>query len=438
MLTSSLRNLGLDQALDQAERRYRGRNPKSAARHEAASRTMPGGNTRTVLHYTPFPVAIVKGEGATLTDLDGHTYTDFLSEYTAGLYGHSNEIIASAVRAALANGVVLGGPNQYEAELARLLCERFPSCEKVRFCNSGTEANVNAIGLARAVTGRTDVMIFANAYHGGVLTFSGGGSPMNVPFPFITATYNDIEGTRRLLQDNGERLAAVILEPMMGSGGAIAAKTEFLQMLREETEALGIALIFDEVMTSRLSAGGLQAKTGVIPDLTTFGKYVGGGLTFGAFGGRERFMERLNPFRSDGLTHSGTYNNNVLTMAAGVAGLSKVYTPEVAEAFTARGERLKSALNQVAQRRGLPIQVTGVGTIMCVHFTDKEIRSPQDIPPVDPRLRALFHLEMLERGFYMARRGFISLSLPLTDADYDRFAEAFDDVITLVQPHLPA
>ncbi|WP_342640096.1 aspartate aminotransferase family protein [Rhodoligotrophos ferricapiens] len=435
MLNSSLRNISLDDALDQAERRYRDSNPKSAERHEAAARTMPGGNTRTVLHYTPFPVAIVRGEGARITDLDGHTYTDFLSEYTAGLYGHSNEVIAAAVREALANGVVLGGPNAYEAQLAKLLCDRFPSCDKVRFCNSGTEANVNAIGLARAVTGRSDVMIFASAYHGGVLSFSGGGSPMNVPFPFMTATYNDVEGTRALLREHGQRLAAVILEPMMGSGGAIPATLEFLTMLREETEARGIALIFDEVMTSRLSPGGLQAKTGVIPDLTSFGKYVGGGLTFGAFGGKDRFMERLNPFRGDALTHSGTYNNNVLTMAAGLAGLSQVYTADVAEAFTARGERLKASLNEVAGKRGVPVQVTGIGTILCVHFTDKPIKSPADVPPVDPKLRALFHLEMMERGYYMARRGFISLSLPLTDADYEGFVAAFDDVITLVQPY---
>jgi len=436
MSTSTLRNISLDDALAQAEQRYRQNNPKSAARHEQACASMPGGNTRTVLHYAPFPATIVKGEGAYLTDLDGHRYTDFLNEYTAGLYGHSNPIILDAVRNALSNGLVLGGPNEYEARLAELVCERFPSCDKVRFCNSGTEGNINAIGLARAVTGKSHVLVFVNAYHGGVLTFSATSSPMNVPFPFIFAHYNDIEGTRKVIRENADKLAAVIIEPMMGSAGAIVAEVDFLSMLREETETNGIALIFDEVMTSRLSSGGLQAKTGVTPDLTSFGKYVGGGLTFGAFGGRDRFMERLDPFRPDALLHSGTYNNNVLTMAAGVAGLTQIYTPEVAVEFNARGEAFRARLNETASKRGAPVHVTGSGTIMCVQLTDKRFNTPAAAPVVDPKARALMHLEMLDRGYYIARRGFISLSLALSDADYDGFVEAFDDVLTLVAPHL--
>lgn len=436
MSTSTLRNISLDDALTQAEQRYRQNNPKSAARHEQACVSMPGGNTRTVLHYSPFPATIVKGEGAYLTDLDGHRYTDFLNEYTAGLYGHSNPVILEAVRNALSHGLVLGGPNEYEARLAEIVCERFPSCDKVRFCNSGTEGNINALGLARAVTGRSHVLVFVNAYHGGVLTFSNTSSPMNVPFPFIFAHYNDIEGTRRVIRDNLDKLAAVIIEPMMGSAGAIVAEVDFLAMLREETEANDIALIFDEVMTSRLSPGGLQAKTGIIPDVTSFGKYVGGGLTFGAFGGRERFMERLDPFRPDALLHSGTYNNNVLTMAAGVAGLTQVYTPEVAESFSALGDTFRARLNAAASKRGAPIHVSGAGTIMCIHLSGKRFNTPTDAPVIDPKARALFHLEMLDRGFYVARRGFISLSLALSDADYDGFVEAFDDVVTLLAPHL--
>jgi glutamate-1-semialdehyde 2,1-aminomutase len=436
MSTTTLRNISLDDALAQAEQRYRQNNPKSEARHEQACASMPGGNTRTVLHYAPFPATIVKGEGAYLHDLDGHRYTDFLNEYTAGLYGHSNPIILAAVRDALSHGLVLGGPNEYEARLAEIVCERFPSCDKVRFCNSGTEGNINALGLARAVTGRSHVLVFVNAYHGGVLTFSNTSSPMNVPFPFIFAHYNDIEGTRRVIRDNVDKLAAVIVEPMMGSAGAIVAELDFLKMLREETEANGIALVFDEVMTSRLSPGGMQARTGVTPDLTSFGKYVGGGLTFGAFGGRERFMERLDPFRPDALLHSGTYNNNVLTMAAGVAGLTEVYTAEVATEFNALGEAFRARLNETASKRGAPVHVTGVGTIMCIHLTDKRFNTPTDAPAIDPKARALMHLEMLDRGFYVARRGFVSLSLALDDADYDGFVDAFDDVLTLVAPHL--
>ncbi len=168
-----MRNLSLDAAVADTEARYVAANPKSKARFEAAARDMPGGNTRTVLHYDPFPVALVKGEGAYLTDLDGHTYTDFLGEFTAGLYGHSEPKILRAIQEALAGGLVLGGPNRYEARLAELMCQRFPALELVRFCNSGSESTLMSLSLARAVTGRAAVMVFKGAYHGGFVSFVG-------------------------------------------------------------------------------------------------------------------------------------------------------------------------------------------------------------------------------------------------------------------------
>lgn len=433
----SNRNDTLDDALENTVRRYRDSNPRSAARHEEACKYLPGGNTRTVLHYSPFPLAIVRAEGATLHDLDGHSYTDFLNEFTAGLFGHSNDIIRSAVTEALSHGYTFGGPNTYESRLAELLCERFPSCERVRMCNSGTEANVNAIGVARAVSGKSGVLVFRDAYHGGVLTFDGdrpGG--LNVPYDWVFADYNDVDGARRVIEDNKDRLACVIVEPMMGSGGAIAGTVEFLSMLREETRKHGIVLIFDEVMTSRLGPNGRQGELGIIPDMSTFGKYLAGGMTFGAFGGAERLMSRLDPGRPDALLHSGTYNNNVMSMAGGVAALERVLTPEVLVALNANGDTLRDRLNGIARARNVPVQVTGLGSILCIHLHDKPVTSPQVGKSVDPRAKALFHLEMLERKVYLARRGFISLSLELTNEDYDTFAEAFDDVIMLMKPHL--
>ncbi|HLS68234.1 MAG TPA: aspartate aminotransferase family protein [Kiloniellales bacterium] len=433
------RNDTLDDALEKAERRYRQRNPKSAARFEEASKYMPGGNTRTVLHYSPFPLAITHAEGARVHDADGHGYSDFLNEFTAGLFGHSDHTIRSAVTEALAKGYAFGGPNMYEARLAALMCERFPSCDQVRMCNSGTEANINAIGLARAVTGREGVLVFKDAYHGGVLTFDGDRpSPLNVPFRWVFGDYNDVEGTRRLIEKRKGDLACIIVEPMMGNAGAIAGSGEFLSMLREETSKHGILLIFDEVMTSRLGPKGRQGEIGVIPDLTTFGKYIGGGMTFGAFGGAERFMSNFDPDRPNPLLHSGTYNNNVLSMAAGVAALEKVLTPNRVQDLNAKGDALRERLNEIAARRQVPLQVIGLGSIMCIHLHDRPINSPEDAKGSDPRARALFHLEMLERGLYLARRGFISLSLPLEQRDYDAFAEAFEDVIILMKPHLQA
>jgi glutamate-1-semialdehyde 2,1-aminomutase len=423
------RNITLEDALRDAEARYVEANPKSRARHAEACAALPGGNTRSILFYPPFPVTISRGQGARLWDLDGHVYTDFLGEYTAGLYGHSHPTIQAAVRAALDDGIVLGGPNPYEAELARLICARFPSCDLVRFCNSGTEANMNALCAARAITGRRHILVFDGGYHGGPLTFAHGGSPMNLPFPWVIGSYNDLDATLPLIERHARELAAIIVEPMMGAAGAIAGAPAFLQGLRDAASRHGIILIFDEVMTSRLSPGGLQTALGITPDMTTFGKYLGGGLSFGAFGGRTALMARFDPRHPDALPHSGTYNNNVLTMAAGVAGLSHVFTPEAAIALNETADALRARLNRLARAAGAPVQVAGVGSIMCVHFHDRPIIRPPDGEASDPRARALFHLDMLERGFYLARRGFISPSLALEPEDHATFAAAFEEFL---------
>lgn len=421
-----MRNLSLEAAVADAEARYVAANPKSQARFKAAARDMPGGNTRTVLHYDPFPVALVKGEGARLMDLDGHTYIDFLGEFTAGLYGHSEPAIVRAIQDALAGGLVLGGPNRYEARLAELMCARFPALDLVRFCNSGSESTLMCLSLARAVTGRSEVMAFNGAYHGGFLSFAGGGSPINAPFPYVMADYNDAEGARQLIRRHAQSLAAIIAEPLMGSGGCIAAEPAFLQTLREEADRHGIVLVFDEVMTSRLAPGGLHGKLGVRPDLVAFGKYLGGGVSFGAFGGKRALMQRLDPTRPDGLTHSGTYNNNVLTMAAGIAGLEQVYTAQAAERLNASGDRLRARLNATAAQHDAPVQVLGQGSMLCFHPQRAPIRRPADCAGVPPDLRKLMHLELNLRGIYVARRGFMSLSLPLTEADHVALVAAFD------------
>lgn len=429
MNTAAERNFTLADAVREAEARYSAANSKSAARYEAACQAMPGGNTRTVIYYSPFPLTITKGEGAMLWDADGHRYTDFLGEYTAGLYGHSHPRLQEAIREALNSGIVLGAPNRYEVELAELLRGRFPSCELVRFCNSGTESNLMALGVARATTGRDKIMVFDGGYHGGVLYFSHGGSPINAPFPVVLGRYNDTETTLDLIARHGDDLAAILIEPMIGAGGCISAEPEFLQALRDAATDRGIVLIFDEVMTSRLSPGGLQALLGIAPDLTTFGKYLGGGVSFGAFGGRRDIMARFDPRRADALPHAGTFNNNVLTMAAGSTGLREIFTPEASVALNAKGDRFRERLNALAQASGLPVQATGRGSILNLHVHSGAIRRPEDLDEVTADSRKLLHLEMIARGFYMARRGFMSLSLMLDESDLEAFADAFDDVL---------
>ncbi|HET6618902.1 MAG TPA: aminotransferase class III-fold pyridoxal phosphate-dependent enzyme [Dongiaceae bacterium] len=427
-------NTSLESALSEAENRYVSANPKSAARHSSAKSSMPGGNTRTVLHYSPFPLAWAKGEGVHLTDLDDHRYADFLGEYSAGLYGHSNPVILAAIREALEGGIVLGGPNRYEADLAAMLRDRFPSIQLLRFCNSGTEANVFAIQTVRAATGRPAIMTFEGAYHGGVLYYRNGGAPLNLPIPTVTATYNDANGVEEKIRTHAHELAAVIVEPMMGGGGCIPAERDFLVALRRACTEHNIMLIFDEVMTSRLSTGGYQAMVGVTPDLTTLGKYLGGGLSFGAFGGRMDLMARFDPERADAWPHAGTFNNNVLSMAAGLAGLKKLLNASAISKLNGKGEKLRNSINAVAQRHDVGLKATGAGSFVAMHFTRGEVRRPGDLDPAQAdrrtKLQTLMHLDLIAAGQFYARRGFIALMLPTTDAEIDTFAGAVEEFVT--------
>ena len=423
------RNFDRDAALEEAVGAYRAAHPRSLERHEAAHAALPGGNTRSILHFAPFPLTAVRGEGCRIWSLDGQEYIDFLCEYSAGLYGHSHPAIRAAVEEALTDGVVLGAPSRYEAGFAAMLCERFASIERLRFCNSGSEATLMCLSLARALTGRRKVLAFRGAYHGGFLMFPDGPGPLNAPFDFVLADYNDLEGTRTLLCEQGEHIAAVIVEPMMGAGGCLPADKAFLEMLREESRAAGALLIFDEVITSRLSPGGLQGLVQVFPDLTALGKYLGGGLTFGAFGGSAEIMGRFDPARPDALMHAGTFNNNVLTMAAGKAGLEQILTPQAIDDLNRRGDRLRGRLAALFDARRVAMTVTGLGSLMTVHFLSEEPARAAELAQQDPRLKRLFHLAMLERGIYLSPRGMLALSLPMADAETDALLAAVEGFI---------
>ena len=415
----------LQARVDEAQRRYIERNPNSARHQASAERVLPGGNTRTVLFYRPFPVVMARGEGCRLFDLDGHEYIDFLGEYTAGLFGHSHPVIRRAMSEAIDAGLNLAAHNQLEAELAAALCARFPSLERVRFTNSGTEANLMALSLARVVTGRPKLMVFEGAYHGGVFTFGGGNRALNAPFEFVIAPYNAPAECERLLLQHADSLAAVIVEPMLGAGGCIPAEREFLTLLRARSQHVGALLIVDEVMTSRLGVSGLHAEFGIRPDLMTAGKYLGGGSSFGAFGGRAELMDRFDPRRPDALPHAGTFNNNVISMAGGLAAVTQVYTPDQVHALNARGEALRERLNGLCRAARAPLQFTGVGSLLNSHGTSRAVRSTQDLLGASQEVEALLFFDLLEQGFYLARRGFMALSLALGQSELDRLADAF-------------
>ena len=416
----------LADALTEARCRYAEANPGSRAAFESACADMPGGNTRTVLFHQPFPLRMQRGSGARLWDVDGHEYIDFLGDFTAGLFGHSDPVIAEAMRRALDGGLALSGHNTLEARLAQGICARFPSIDLIRFTNSGTEANLLALALAVAATGRRRILVFDGAYHGSLLAFARGGAVTNVPYDWIVGTYNDQGGADALLDRYGPELAAVLVEPMLGSGGCVPGDPQFLRLLRHRTIECGALLVFDEVMTSRLAPGGRQAELGISADLTTLGKYFGGGVSFGAFGGRAELMSAFDPRRPDALAHAGTFNNNVLTMSAGLAAL-QVLSPAAMSELNTRGHRLRTCLNDLAT--GLPMTFTGLGSLMTVHFTGKPVRNAADVAAADQGLQELFYFDLLNAGVYLARRGMSALSLPLGDAECDAMVLAVAEFI---------
>jgi glutamate-1-semialdehyde 2,1-aminomutase len=413
-------------ALEAAREEFRRANPASEKLHREAARHLPGGNTRTVLFHAPFPLRFVRAEGCRLWDADGHEYVDFLSEYTAGVYGHSHPVIREAVDEAFSFGVNVGGHTPLEMRFAEAVRSRFENIELVRFTNSGTEANLMALVTARVFTRREKVMVFSGAYHGGVLSFHHGGIPINVPFPYVVAPYNDTAATLGLIERHGDDLAAILVEPMMGAGGCVPARADFLRSLRESATRCGALLVFDEVMTSRLAPGGLSAVHRIRPDLTTLGKYIGGGMSFGGFGGRAEVMRLYDPSLPGAMPHAGTFNNNTLTMTAGYAGLTKAFTPEAQIAMNDRGDRLRDRLNRLSRRAARAMQFTGIGSMMSVHFAEGEIANEADVDRANPEMKELFFFDLLAQGVYVARRGGIVLSLVTFDAECDRLVGAVE------------
>ncbi len=402
--------------VEEAHAAYRSARPVSARWHADACLVLPGGNTRSVLHFDPFPFRVASAHDQVLIDVDGHHYIDFCGNYTAALLGHSPATVQAAVADVLNEGWALGATHPREVELARLICDRFPSIDLVRFTNSGTEANLMAIGTALnhvASEGdeRRTIGVFDHAYHGGVLSFGPHGgphNPMNVPHRFRVAHFDDVAGLDELFQPD---LACVLVEPVQGSGGCRPASLPFLHELRRRCDDTGTLLIFDEVMTSRLAPGGAQQRFDVMPDLTTLGKYLAGGMTFGAFGGRRDLMAAFDPSGERALTQAGTFNNNIVSMTAAITTLRHELDADTLGEVNARGDRLRGDLQTTFADAGAGLWVTGLGSMLCVHSDDD-------------RLVELYFHAMLARGLYLARRGFMALSKALTDDDCRRLVDA--------------
>lgn len=419
---------------------------ESARLYQRARQVLPGGNSRTTVFSAPYPIYARSGRGCLVTDVDGVERLDFINNYTALIHGHLHAKVLEAVQEQLTLGTCFANPTESEIALAEELCRRVPSFERVRFVNSGTEAVMNAVKAARAFTGRRKIAKCEGLYHGSYdpVEISMDPNPDNwgkddpTPIPYSVGTpqgvvddvvvisYNDVAGAERILQSHAGQLAAVIIDPMPNRCGLIAASTEFLAMLRGFTERNGAMLIFDEVITFRLGYAGYQGEVGIQPDLTTMGKIIGGGFPVGALAGRAEVMSVFDP--SEGkpsLPHGGTFNANPVTMAAGLASM-RLLTREAFARLSALGDYAREECRRAFRVAEMPGQVTGGGSLLMLHLTDKPLRSYRDAWRNDQEQArfARLHRNLLNNGVVISSSGLGAVTTPMGEREIDQFASA--------------
>ena len=430
------------------ESEYRMLTPKSRAQWERGKPVMPGGMIKGAYWRPPYPAYVERAEGCHLWDLDGRKYVDFENHHTSMMLGHSHPAVVEAVEKALHSGIGFGAPTTLEAEIAEEITRRMPSIEKVRFTNSGTESSLHATRLARAVTGKPKVAKFEGAYHGShdALEISvsppiDGAGPEESPNPVpawrgmaqssaedaVILPYNQPESVELILREHRDELAAVFYDAKPAMFGT---PPDFTRFVREITEELGLLLVMDEVVSFRFGWGGYQVLVGVEPDLTIYGKVIGGGFPVGAIGGRADLMDVLdNTGGPTGLYHSGTYSGNHFTLAAGLASL-RALTPEVYEHLEALGGRLERGLNRVFRRAGQPAQVVRQGSLVNFYLTDRPVTDYRSAARHDRELNNRLELALVLEG-YFARRSALGLAVSavMGTEHIDGYLEAMERVL---------
>jgi len=415
---------------------------RSKEAFERAKRSIPGGVNSPVRAFKSVgltPLVIERGEGSRIVDIDGQSYVDYVLSWGPLIAGHAHPEVVEAIKRTAEKGTSFGAPTELETEMAELVCERVPSIEVVRMVNSGTEATMSALRLARGYTQRSKILKFEGSYHGhadsllikagsGVATLGlpdSPGVPESVASHTITVPYNDLEAVKVAFEKFGEEIAAVIVEPVAGNMGVVPPLPGFLKGLREVTERYGSLLIFDEVMTGfRVHLNCAQGLYGITPDLTCLGKVIGGGLPVGAYGGRREIMEKMAPVGP--IYQAGTLSGNPLAMAAGLTTL-KLMT-EASYAYLERlAIRLQQGLEQAAKDTGVPLTINRVGSMICPFFTDRQVINYETARGSNvERFRAVF-ARLLDEGVNIPPSQFEGwfLSIAHTEADIDFTVEAF-------------
>jgi glutamate-1-semialdehyde 2,1-aminomutase len=385
---------------------YRQRTPMSAQIQRRAEHVMPGGDTRTSVFHQPYPLTITCGNGAFIWDADGNRYIDLLGNYTSLVHGHAYPPIVEAIVRAARSSTAWAARSHAQVQLAELLCERIESVKQVRFCNSGSEAGMLAAKLARHVTGRKLLLVARQGYHGSFDDLESGLVKANGERTLF-ADFGNSDQFERILRERGDQIAAVFVEPVLGAGGIIQPPADFLSRIVYAAHRAGALLVLDEVITLRLSPGGAQELFALSPDLTMMGKIIGGGLPVGAVGGSNELMAGFDPLKSGSLHHSGTFNGNPLTCAAGVASMTELTAPRIT-IMEAQARRLAAELEREARRLELRMSLRQAGSLMNVAFVDES-------PEQTARLYRDFHLACLNHGVFIAPRGLLALSTAIND-----------------------
>lgn len=421
---------------------------KQRALFEEACQVMPGGvnsPARAFKGVGGSPIFIARAAGARMWDTEGREYLDYVGSWGPMLFGHGHAPIVEAVRAQASTGMSYGAPTEAETELARLLVELVPSLEMVRLVNSGTEATMSAIRVARAATGRDLIVKFEGCYHGhgdAFLSRAGSGlatlgEPTSPGVPAATAAsvlharYNDLASVEALFAEHSAGIAGIIVEPVVGNMGCVAPEPGFLEGLRRLCDEHKAVLIFDEVMCGfRVAAGGAQARYGVMPDLTTLGKIIGGGLPVGAYGGRRELMEVVAP--AGPMYQAGTLSGNPLATAAGIAQLTAIRdTPDVYTRLEEHGAALERAAREHANAKGYPLHVGRVGSMITVFFSGEPVRSWEEAKDCSTERFARYFWALIERGVHMPPSQFEAafISLAHTAEDIERTAGAMGEAL---------
>jgi len=440
---------------------YRAFSPGSAALAERAQRVFPGGDTRSSAHYGPYPLVMSEAHGCRLRDVDGNEILDFMNNFTSLIHGHAQADVVAAICEQAPKGSAYAAPNLKQIELAELLVERVPSIEQLRFTSSGTEGTLMALRCARAATGRQKIMKMEGGYHGSyeqaevsLVPVPAGRGPIEAPasrpvdgsFPdsvledTVVCPYNEPAHAAALIERHAADLAAVIVEPVLGSMGMVAATSEFLRTLRDATRRHGIVLIFDEVITFRLDVGGAQALHGIEPDLTCMGKIIGGGLPIGAVGGRSELMQLFSPEQDNPVMHASTFSGNALTMAAGLAAM-QAYGADDAARINELGERLRSGFNEAFLQSGIRGRALGVGSLTNLHFTEETPLNARDSMAgmlEAGHISRLLHLGMLRRGVMSASRLMYCVSTAMSHAEVDAAIGAMNETLRELRPYIEA